>query len=125
MHLLLDTQLFLWLARGSPRLSAQAKEMIENADKVYVSSASIWEIAIKVALKKLDADPDQLIHEIGANGFEELPVLARHAKGVATLPHFHGDPFDRLLVAQAISETMRLLTADVQLAAYSELVTLI
>jgi PIN domain nuclease of toxin-antitoxin system len=125
VRLLLDTHLFLWLARGSPRLSTQTKETIENADTVYVSSASIWEIAIKVALKKLDADPDQLIEEIEANGFEELPVLAKHAKGVAKLPHFHGDPFDRILVAQAISETMRLLTVDKHLAPYSELVTVI
>jgi PIN domain nuclease of toxin-antitoxin system len=119
---LLDTHIYLWLANGSPRLTPQAKERIESADIVFVSSATIWEIAIKVQLGKLRVDLDELIEQIQANGFEELPVLARHAKALASLPRHHGDPFDRLLVAQAISETMRLLTADTQLEAYSELV---
>jgi PIN domain nuclease of toxin-antitoxin system len=119
---LLDTHIYLWLANGSPRLTAQAKERIESADRVFVSSATIWEIAIKVQLGKLRVDLDELIEQIQANGFEELPVLARHAKALASLPRHHGDPFDSLLVAQAISETMRLLTADPQLKAYSELV---
>ena len=122
MRLLLDTHIYLWLANGSPRLTPQAKERIESADIVFVSSATIWEIAIKVQLGKLRVDLDELIEQIQANGFEELPVLARHAKALASLPRHHGDPFDRLLVAQAISETMRLLTADTQLEAYSELV---
>lgn len=122
MRLLLDTHIYLWLANGSPRLTAQAKERIESADRVFVSSATIWEIAIKVQLGKVRVDLDDLIEQIQANGFEELPVFARHAKALASLPRHHGDPFDRLLVAQAISETMRLLTADTQLEAYSELV---
>lgn len=122
MRLLLDTHIYLWLANGSPRLTAQAKERIESADRVFVSSATMWEIAIKVQLGKLRVDLDEVIEQIQVNGFEELPVFARHAKALASLPRHHGDPFDRLLVAQAISETMRLLTADPQLKAYSELV---
>lgn len=122
MHLLLDTHIFLWLTAGDPRLNPRALRMIAEADKVFLSSASIWEISIKVGQGKLDADPDQLLHEMEENGFEELPVYGRHAKGVAVLPRHHGDPFDRLLIAQAIADTLRLLTADSQLVPYSELV---
>ena len=122
MRLLLDTHIFLWLTDGNPRLSNHAKALIDGAEAVFVSSATIWEIAIKVRLGKLKADPEQLIAEIWSNGFEELPVVSRHAKAIAKLPRHHGDPFDLLLVAQAITEPMRLLTADPLLAAYSELV---
>jgi PIN domain nuclease of toxin-antitoxin system len=83
---------------------------------------TIWEAAIKTSIGKLTVDPDDLLLEIEKCCFQELPVLGRHAAGVARLPLLHADPFDRLLVAQAISETVRLMTADAQLAAYSELV---
>ena len=125
MGILLDTQIFLWLTSGDPRLNARGRDLIDNSDRVFVSSATIWEVSIKVGLKKLAADPELLLQEMEANGFEELPVLAKHARGVAKLPHHHGDPFDRLLIAQAIAESLRLLTADGQLAAYSELVVAI
>jgi PIN domain nuclease of toxin-antitoxin system len=122
VRLLLDTHIYLWLTAGDSRLNARAKEVLEGAERVFISAATIWEIAIKVRLGKLTADPEQLITEIQKNGFEELPVLSRHAKEVARLPRHHGDPFDLLLVAQAITEPMHLLTADERLAAYSELV---
>jgi PIN domain nuclease of toxin-antitoxin system len=125
VRLLLDTHIFLWLTAGDAQLNARAKETIEGADMVFISSASIWEIAIKVRLGKLAADPEQLISEIWNNGFEELPVLSRHAKEVAKLPRHHGDPFDLLLVAQARTEPLHLLTADRELAEYSELVIVI
>ena len=126
MRLLLDTNIFLWItAERSDKLTAKARNVLDSASAIFVSSASIWEIAIKVRLGKLDADPEAMIGAIEASGFKELPVLARHAVGVASMPLHHGDPFDRLLVAQAISETMRLLTADSHLAAYSELVVTI
>ena len=125
MGILLDTQIFLWLTSGDPRLNARGRDLIDNSDRVFVSSATIWEVSIKVGLKKLAADPELLLQEMEANGFEELPVLAKHARGVAKLAHHHGDPFDRLLIAQAIAESLRLLTADGQLAAYSELVVAI
>jgi PIN domain nuclease of toxin-antitoxin system len=89
---------------------------------VFVSAASIWEAAVKVAIGKLDAVPDDLVAGIGASGFAELPVSARHAARVVTLPRHHRDPFDRLLVAQAIHEPLHLLTADAALQRYSELV---
>jgi len=92
---------------------------------VLISAASMWEIAIKVRLGKLTGDFDELSAEIDRNGFEELPVRTRHAKQVASLPMYHGDPFDRLLVGQAIAEQVRLLTADLHLKQYSELVELV
>lgn len=122
MQVLLDTHVFLWLVSGARRLNKQARATIEGADRVFVSAATIWEIAIKAQLGKMKADLDEVIGQIPANGFDELPVYARHAKQLSTLPRHHGDPFDRLLVAQAISETARLLTADHQLAIYSDLV---
>jgi PIN domain nuclease of toxin-antitoxin system len=121
---LLDTHIFLWLTMGSPRLKAKARKTISSADKIYISSASIWEIAIKISLGKLTADIDDVIEAIAANGFEELPVFSRHARRVAAMPRLHGDPFDRLLVAQAVEENMQLLTADAYMAAYSDLVVM-
>jgi len=125
MRLLLDTHIFLWLTAESPLLNSHARTLIADASSVYVSSVTIWEAAIKTRIGKLTVDPDDLLLEIEKCGFQELPVLGRHAAGVARLPLLHTDPFDRLLVAQAMTEPMRLLTADAQLAAYSELVTVI
>ena len=125
MRLLLDTHIFLWIADNSLRLNAKARELVESASAVYISSATIWEVAVKARTGKMIVDPDALLLEIDKCGFQELPVSGRHAVGVARLPLIHNDPFDRLLVAQALSETMRLLTADAKLAAYSELVIVI
>jgi PIN domain nuclease of toxin-antitoxin system len=122
MRLLLDTHIFLWLAAESPLLNSHARRLIEDASSVYVSSVTIWEAAIKTRIGKLTVDPDDLLLEIEKCCFQELPVLGRHAVGVARLPLLHSDPFDRLLVAQAMTEPMRLLTADAQLSAYSDLV---
>lgn len=97
--------------------------MMESADQIFLSAASIWEVTIEVALGKIQADPDELARAIVESGFDELPVRAVHAAGVAKLPMLHADPFDRILVAQAIAEPLRLLTVDATLAQYSELVT--
>lgn len=125
MRLLLDTHIFLWAANRSSRLTSGARKLLDNADAVSVSSATIWEIAIKARLGKIKADPYVMLDAIEEIGFEELPVLGKHTVGVARLPFHHGDPFDRLLVAQAIAETMRFVTADRRLAVYSELVTVV
>jgi PIN domain nuclease of toxin-antitoxin system len=82
----------------------------------------MWEIAIKVRLGKMNADPQKLFDQIKANDFQELPVWSKHALLVAKLPLYRSDPFDRILIAQAISEPLNLLTVDAQLQAYSELV---
>ena len=122
MRLLLDTHIFLWVLADSPSLKPAARELIEDADACYVSAASIWEIAIKARLGKIQADPRQLSAAIEASGFLELPISARHGAGVAELELHHADPFDRLLIAQALAEPLRLLTADAQLSLYSDLV---
>ncbi len=122
MRLLLDTHIFLWVVAGNSALKSPARRIIEGADKVYVSAASLWEIAIKSRLGRIDAEVDELIAAIDASGLLELPVRAVHAAGVAKLPLHHTDPFDRLLIAQAIAEPLRLLTADAMLARYSDLV---
>jgi PIN domain nuclease of toxin-antitoxin system len=125
MRLLLDTHIFLWAVAGSRRLKAAARREIEAADQVYVSAASIWEVAIKARLGKVAADPHELAAAIEKSGFLELPVRAAHAAGVAGLASHHHDPFDRILVAQAIAEPLRLLTADAVLAQYSDVVLLV
>lgn len=125
MRLLLDTHVFLWAVGGSPLLTPTARRLIEAADEVRVSAASIWEVAIKARLGKVNADPDELAASIEPSGFVELPVTAAHAAGVAQLADHHRDPFDRLLVAQAMAEPLRLLTADKVLQNYSDLVILI
>ncbi|ODU10510.1 MAG: twitching motility protein PilT [Rubrivivax sp. SCN 71-131] len=122
MRLLLDTHVFLWAVVASPLLKPATRRIIEAADEVHVSAASIWEIAIKVRLGKLRADPAELVTAIDASGFVELPVRAVHTAGVAQLALHHHDPFDRLLVAQALAEPLRLLTADAALAAYGDIV---
>jgi PIN domain nuclease of toxin-antitoxin system len=125
MRLLLDTHIFLWVVEDSPLLGVEARRLLDSASAVYVSSASIWEIAIKARLGKIDADPDSVAAAIEDSGFLELPVLARHAVEVAGLPFHHGDPFDRLLVAQAMTEPMRLATGDGILKLYSDLVVVV
>ena len=122
MRLLLDTHTLLWLMEDNPRLSPSAHSLILNASEVYVSSASIWEIAIKSRLGKIEEDPEIVVEQLEAAGLKELPVTNRHAVATARLPLLHRDPFDRLLIAQAMAELMQLLTADPQLAAYSDLV---
>jgi PIN domain nuclease of toxin-antitoxin system len=124
MRLLLDTHIFLWAVAGSPHLKPVTRRLIESAEQVYVSAASIWEVAIKARLGKIDADPQALAEAIAMSGFLELPVRATHAAGVAHLAAHHTDPFDRLLVAQALAEPLKLLTADAAVAQYGDIVLL-
>lgn len=122
MRLLLDTHIFYWSFYNPNRLSKKTIAIIKAAEEVYVSSASIWEMSIKVRLGKMNGDPAELADYIAASGFKELPVWARHPLRVATMPMYHTDPFDRLLIAQAMSEPLHLLTADAKLKVYGELV---
>jgi PIN domain nuclease of toxin-antitoxin system len=122
LRLLLDTHVFIWAVSDDPKLSSTAWSLIETADEVYVSSASIWEAAIKYQLGKFSLDPDRLVEKVAPSGFLDLPVSLRHAAAVRHLPLIHRDPFDRLLLAQAISEPLHLITADEKLSQYSDLV---
>ena len=122
MKLLLDTHAFLWWVAASGELSRKAKSAIGSArNECFVSVAGGWEIAIKVSLGKLriDGAPDRFLPEqLAANGFQPLPIDLQHAARVATLPLHHRDPFDRLLVAQALAEELAVVTADPIFARY-------
>ncbi len=119
MRLLLDTHVFLWWLDDSPRLSVPARAAIGSPDAtVHVSAATIWEIAIKAKLGRLNAGKSDLAAEIEANLFVELAISARHAQRAGTLPRHHEDPFDRMLVAQAQQERLVLVTHDGTLKRY-------
>jgi len=127
VKLLLDTHLALWAVTGSERLPARAAELIMAADEVYVSAASVWEIAIKHALGRgqMPVSAAQALQAFHESGYRMLSVQAEHAARVERLPTVHADPFDRLLVAQALEEPLTLLTSDKQVAAYSDAVLLV
>ena len=124
MNLLLDTHAFVWWVELDQRLSKAARTAIADSSRVHVSVATAWEIAIKVRLGKIEVDSDRLVPAIAGSGFQELPVSAAHAMGVARLPLLHTDPFDRLLIAQAFLEPLKLLTVDAALCPYGELIML-
>jgi PIN domain nuclease of toxin-antitoxin system len=123
---LLDTHVALWAVTGSERLSQRTTDLILQADEVYVSAASLWEIAIKHALGRgqMPVSAEQALQAFEDSGYRLLPVHADHAVRVESLPLLHADPFDRLLVAQALQEPLTLLTSDRAVAAYSEAVLL-
>ena len=118
MRLLLDTHVLLWWLVDDRRLGTQARALISNADNsVYVSAASAWEISIKRALGKLKA-PSSLDGSVEEAGFEKLPIGFQHAERAGSLPPLHSDPFDRMLIAQALLEDLLLVTADKSFARY-------
>jgi len=125
MRILLDTQIFLWVINDDQRLSKKSRSIILDAHETYVSSASIWEAAIKIKMGKLNIQMEKLVNSIKESGFLELAITTTHAAMVASLPDLHRDLFDRILVAQAMSEPLRLLTVDKMLARYSDLVDMI
>lgn len=122
----MDTQLLLWAAADDPRLTAAARSRILAGER-WFSAASIWAVAIKAGLGRADfvADPGLLRQGLLANGYAELAISGGHTALVAGLPPIHRDPFDRLLLAQALAEGMLLLTADTLLASYPGPVQLI
>lgn len=122
MRLLLDTHVLLWVMADDPALSPAARATIGRAEIVYASSVSIWEVSIKAGLGKLSIDQDRFVERLDAAGFAPLAISWEHAAAVRHLPDIHRDPFDRMLVAQAISEPLKLMTADKILARYSELI---
>jgi len=125
MRVLLGTHILLWTLTEAPRLSGKARKLIENAAEIYISAATFWEMAIKVGLGKLAVDLDEIREYCLESGFVELPVTSEHAIAVKDLEHHHKDPFDRLIVATAMSEPMRQLTADPHIAQYTSLAILV
>ena len=122
MNLLLDTHTLLWFLNGDARLSAKAKNLIDDAhNSQFVSIVSLWEITIKHSLGRLTLPiplPDLIAFPIAAQQFRLLPIKAAHLLTLDALPHHHNDPFDRLLVAQAIAEKLPIISADPALDAY-------
>ena len=121
MRLLLDTHLLLWAAGPSPRLSLEARLLIDDPEnELLFSAASLWEIAIKSGLRRPNfrVEPPLFRRNLLNNGYQELSVTGEHAVAVANLPPLHKDPFDRLLVAQSIVEGITLLTSDPRVAQY-------
>jgi PIN domain nuclease of toxin-antitoxin system len=123
-RILLDTHIALWAVTGSGRLSATARQLILDAHEVHVSAASVWEIAIKHALGRGDmpVSSEQALQAFRDSGYALLAIKPEHAVRVADLPAIHADPFDRLLIAQAVTEPLRLLTADTALLRYGEMI---
>lgn len=115
--LLLDTHVFLWWRANDPLLQRAARMAIADADVVFVSTATAWEAAIKASLGRLDL-PDTVESGVEDSGFEKMQISFSHAEAAAALPPHHGDPFDRMLVAQAIFEGLALVTHDRRLGAY-------
>jgi PIN domain nuclease of toxin-antitoxin system len=122
VNLLLDTHALLWFLNDDPLLTGIAKKLIEDpANHKFVSLATCWEIAIKVGLKKLDLGESAatfLPRELAANRFDLLQIELRHATFVEALPLHHKDPFDRLLIAQAIIEVMPIVSVDIVFNSY-------
>lgn len=125
MRLLLDTHIALWAVADSPRLPVAARELLlAPENRLFVSAASIWEIAIKhrIAARKMPVSGTRALRLFQRAGYLLLPIAAAHAAAVDALPAHHADPFDRILVAQALHEPLRLVTGDGGLAAYSDTV---
>jgi PIN domain nuclease of toxin-antitoxin system len=122
--LLLDSHILLWWLSDDRRLSKAARVSITDAEMVYISAITAWELTIKSALGKLRV-PDDLEKEIGASGFTPLPLTVAHAVAAGKLPPHHNDPFDRMLIAQATLESLTLVTSDTQLSAYQAALLLV
>ena len=132
MRLLLDTHVALWLLYKSHRMPAAAQALLADPDNLlFASAASIWEIAIKHQLDRGDRDDWMPVSgnvvriDLESAGIPIVPITGAHAALAGTLPRHHGDPFDRMLVAQALAEPLRLVTADRTLAAYGEIVIVV
>jgi PIN domain nuclease of toxin-antitoxin system len=122
MKLLLDTHALLWFIGNDPQLSASARENIENPEhEKFVSAASFWEIALKLSLDKLKLPRpfDEVFpRQLDVNGFEQLPISCAHLDQLRALPFHHRDPFDRLLIAQALADGMTIVTRDPEFSKY-------
>ncbi|MDE2445638.1 MAG: type II toxin-antitoxin system VapC family toxin [Alphaproteobacteria bacterium] len=128
MNFLVDTHLLIWAAQGNPKLSHTAAEIISSNDNhLWVSAVSLWEIALKrgMARGKFNYDVAQFRAGLLSTGYLELSVEGRHILALSAMPMIRSDPFDRLLNAQAISEGMRLLTADLALGQYGDHVVMV
>lgn len=130
MRVLLDTHIALWIVNGESKLSTEARDLVSGADEVFVSAASVWEVAIKHAhnrmgVSRIGISGAEALAEFEKAGMQLLPITPVHAAYVDQLPRLHADPFDRILVAQALTEPLILLTHDRQVGAYSDTIIVV
>ncbi|MHB1620848.1 MAG: type II toxin-antitoxin system VapC family toxin [Sulfuricella sp.] len=128
MRLLLDTHIALWAITDNPKLPTRARELIlAPENEIYISAASVWEIAIKHALGRhtIPISGEEARHYFAEAGYIPLPITDQHAAATETLPPLHADPFDRILVAQALTEPLKLVTHDATVAGYSDSILLV
>jgi PIN domain nuclease of toxin-antitoxin system len=121
VNLLLDTHVFLWSINGGPFSEAARDAFLDTGNRLFLSSASYWEICIKAGIGRLvlaDGWPERFESEMRINGIQWLPIEQSHCRKILELPPIHHDPFDRLLIAQAVCDEMTLLTADGNMHAY-------
>ena len=117
MKLLLDSHVFLWWQANDPRLTKAFKNVVRSANEVYVSAVTAWELGLKASLGKLRL-PASVEDGVTESGFWELPITFAHARVAVALPHHHRDPFDRMLIAQALVENLTLVTHDAAIQRY-------
>jgi PIN domain nuclease of toxin-antitoxin system len=121
MKLLLDTHILIWWLCDDFKLSSPEKNLIADPDNlVFVSAAACWEITVKKMIGKLDT-PDDLPAALAANDFIELPITVQHTQSLYQLPPHHNDPFDRIMIAQALSEDLAFITRDSKIHLYSDI----
>lgn len=125
MRFLLDTNALLWILTGSPRIDPVRELILSEETDIFVSAVSWWEIAIKTKIGKLDADVHTLRAASRESGFFELALTGNHAEILLTMPRHHNDPFDHMLLAQAMAEPMRLMTGDETFSRYTENIVLV
>lgn len=118
MRLLLDTNVLLWWLFGNDTLKPSVTDAISEAEEVFISAATVWEIAIKESLGKLQP-PEDLLASIDREGFHSLSITVEHAVAAGSLPRHHGDPFDRMLIAQARLENLTLVSRDAIISQYA------
>ena len=115
MRILLDTQAFIWFVENDKQLPSMVKKELEDSDQtIFVSIASLWEMTIKISLNKLhiSCNIEEMINEVYRNGFEFLPILPMHIIKLSTLEYLHRDPFDRIIIAQGLSEDLAIVSSD-------------
>ena len=122
---LLDTNVVIWLSEDNPRINQIKPLLLGSGSQIFISVVSWWEIAIKVRAGKLAVDLEQLRTNAEKHAFSELPITGRYMKAYLELPYLHKDPFDHMLLAQALTCPLRFITGDAQLAEYSSLVLVI